>query len=99
MSSRLQEHTPSWMSSFPRNMGWPPRRAIAPSVETRVRVLLLLNIMATDLPVKELPRPLSLKGLPRPLSLSVFATSALEAAAFRTSFENSAGVRSLIDMR
>ena len=46
--------------------------------------------MATVLPASELPRT---------LSLSSFATSALDAAPFRTSFENSAGVRSLMDMR
>lgn len=71
-------------------MGWPPRSVTAPSVDTRVRVLLLLNIMATVLPVRELPRP---------ASLSAFVTSALEAAAFRRSFVNSAGVKSLIAKR
>ena len=47
---RRRDSTPSWMSSLPRNMGQPPKAAMAPSVDTRVRVLRLLNVMATVLP-------------------------------------------------
>lgn len=45
--------TPNWMSSLPRNIAWPPIAATALSVDTRVRVLRLLNIIATVLPDRE----------------------------------------------
>src|SRR6266536_5459598 len=44
--------TPSWMSSFPKNIGCPPIAETAASVDTRVRVLRLLNIIVTVLPVR-----------------------------------------------
>lgn len=40
-------HTPSWISSFPKNIGCPPKCTTAPSVLILVLVLLLLNIIAT----------------------------------------------------
>ena len=53
--------TPSWMSSFPRNMGWPPNAATALSVLTRVRVLRLLNVMAMVFPVRDPRRDLGIE--------------------------------------
>jgi hypothetical protein len=47
--------TPNCMSSLPRNIGCPPIIETAASVETLVLVLLLLNIIATVLPLR-LPR-------------------------------------------
>ena len=44
--------TPSCISSLPRNMGCPPNNATALSVLTRVRVLRLLNMMATVCPAR-----------------------------------------------
>lgn len=49
-TSSARDCTPSWISSLPRNMGCPPKRATALSVLTRVRVLRLLNMMATVWP-------------------------------------------------
>jgi hypothetical protein len=83
--------TPSWMSSLPRNMGEPPNAAMAPSVDTRVRVLRLLKVMATVRPARELRRPCGIS----PVDLMpVLCLSAL-----RTSVVSSAGVRSAMDSR
>jgi hypothetical protein len=82
--------TPSWMSSLPRNMGWPPIVTTAASVETRVRVLRLLNIIATVFPLRE-PR--------RFLGTDPDLMAVLEEAALRTRVVSSAGVRSAIDKK
>ena len=78
------------MSSLPKNMGWPPSKVTAASVETRVRVLRLLNIMATVLPVREVVSDVG--ALPA-------LTACLRVAALRTKAVNSLGVNSLMDMR
>ena len=48
--------TPSCMSFFPRNIGWPPNVATADSVETRVRVESFVKSMAIDFLAKALSR-------------------------------------------
>ena len=78
------------MSSFPRNIGWPPIVATAASVETRVLVLLLLNIMATVLPVR-LPK--------RFFGIEPDLTVCLCELALRTRVVNSAGERSAIERK
>jgi hypothetical protein len=88
--SRSVSLTPSWMSSFPRNMGCPPMAAMAASVETRVRVDRLLKDMAMVLP----------RSADRSDSDWVPALmAALWAAAFCTRVANSEGVRSPIVSR
>lgn len=88
-------HTPSWMSSLPRNIGCPLINCTAASVDTRVLVLRLLNIMATVLPVRA---PCSGFGGCSPAAKAAF-TAVLWEEALRTSLVNSAGVRSLMDSR
>lgn len=82
--------TPSWMSSFPKNIGCPPIVETAASVETRVRVLRLLNIIATVLPLRE---PNKLLGT-EPDLMEVLWDEAL-----RTRVVSSAGDRSAIERR
>ena len=83
------------MSSLPRNMGWPLINCTAASVDTRVLVLRLLNIMATVLPLRA---PSSGFGGCSPAAKAAF-TAALWEEALRTSLVNSAGVRSAMDRR
>ncbi|KAH3683953.1 hypothetical protein WICPIJ_005086 [Wickerhamomyces pijperi] len=42
--------TPNWMSSLPKNIGWAPKKAEAPSEEILVLVDLLEKTRATVLP-------------------------------------------------
>jgi hypothetical protein len=82
--------TPSWISSFPKNMAWPPIVATAASVETRVRVDRLLNIIATVLPLK---LPNRFRGI-EPDFMAVLCKEAL-----RTRVVSSEGVRSAIERK
>src|SRR5436190_4701645 len=78
------------MSSFPRNIGCPPIVTTAASVETRVLVLRLLNVMATVLPVK----------LPwRLFGIEPFLIVCLCECALRTKVVNSVGVKSAIERK
>src|SRR5690242_2984392 len=79
------------MSSLARNMGEAPRAEMAPSVDTRVRVLRLLKVMATVRPASDWRR---LRGT-SPVALM----ACLWASALRTSVVSSAGVRSAMDSR
>lgn len=73
-------------------MGLPPNAATAPSVDTLVRVLRLLKVMATVFPANA-PRKLS--GIsPVPDLMAVLCL-----CAFRTRVVNSAGVRSAIESK
>lgn len=83
--------TPSCMSSLPRNMGEPPMAAMAPSVDTLVRVLRLLKVMATVLPARAARRAWGTS----PVDL----TAALWCAALRTSVVSSAGETSAMERR
>jgi hypothetical protein len=78
------------MSSLPRNMACPPIVATAASVETRVRVERLLNIMATVLPVKLLRMFLGMD----PDLMEVLWEEAL-----RTRVVSSLGVRSAMESK
>jgi hypothetical protein len=78
------------MSSFPKNIAWPPIVATAASVLTRVRVLRLLNIIATLFPLR---LPSKFLGID-PDFMAVLWDDAL-----RTSCVNSAAERSPIDNR
>ena len=80
------------MSSLPRNIGVPPIAAIAPSVDTLVRVLRLLKVMATVFPASA---PRSECGI-SPVAPLI---AALCAPAFRTSVVSSPGVRSAMERR
>ncbi|KAH3988703.1 hypothetical protein HBI23_132210 [Parastagonospora nodorum] len=73
-------------------MGEPPNAAIAPSVDTRVRVLLLLNVMATVLPANAPRIESGISPVPDLIEVLWFS-------AFRTSVVSSAGVRSAIDIK
>lgn len=79
------------MSSLPKNMGEPPKAAMAPSVDTLVRVLRLLKVMATVFPTSAARRECGTS----PVDLIAF----LCAPAFRTSVVSSAGVRSAMERR
>lgn len=83
-------HTPSCMSSFPKNIGCPPIAATAASVDTLVLVLRLLNIMATHLPAR-LPSKL--------LGISPVFIACLWERARRMRVSNSTGLRSAMDSR
>lgn len=78
------------MSSLPRNMGWPPIVVTAASVETRVRVERLLNIIAMVLPERA---PWSWGGVVPDLM------AVLEEEALRTRVVSSVGVRSAMERR
>lgn len=80
--------TPNWISSLPKNIGWPPRAVTAPSVDTLVRVLRLLKVMATVLPDR----------VPSNL-LEPDLMDCLCKCALRTRVTNSWGVKSAIDNR
>ncbi len=80
------------MSSLPKNMGDPPIAAMAPSEDTRVRVLLLLNVMATVLPTSARDSVWGISPVPDLMAV-------LWCAAFRTSVVSSAGVRSAMDRK
>ena len=82
--------TPSWMSSFPRNIVCPPIVVMADSVETRVRVLRLLKSSAMVLCASTLVR---LFGM-----LPNFRADLWEEA-FRIRFENSSTSRSAMERR
>jgi cobalamin synthase len=79
------------MSSLPRNMGEPPKAAMAPSVDTLVRVLRLLKVIATVLPASA-PR---IECGTSPVCLM----AVLCWCAFWTSVVSSAGVRSAMERR
>lgn len=78
------------MSSLPRNIGWPPIVTTAPSVETLVRVLRLLKVMATVLPDSAPSRFLGME----PDLITCLCEEAL-----RTRVTSSCGVRSAIERR
>jgi hypothetical protein len=90
LSDAMSALTPSWMSSLPRNMGCPPISVTAASVDTRVRVLRLLNIMAIVCPARLLDRV---------LGVWPDLTAVLYEDALRTSLVNSLGLRSAMDVR
>lgn len=71
-------------------MAWPPNIVTAASVDTRVRVLRLLNIMATVWPMSAVASPVGA----RPALTACFRDAAL-----RTKAESSPGVRSLMDIK
>jgi cobalamin synthase len=73
-------------------MGEPPIVAIAPSVDTRVRVLLLLKVMATVLPANAPRRVCGISPVPDLIAVLCWC-------AFRTSVVSSAGVRSAIESK
>lgn len=78
------------MSSLPRNIGCPPIVATAASVETRVRVERLLNIIATVLPVRLLSTFLGIEP---------DLMEALWEDALRTRVVSSVGVSSAIERK
>lgn len=82
--------TPSWISSFPRNMGCPPSLMTAASVDTRVRVERLLNIIATAWPLNFALRA---KGT------SPALRAVLWEEALRTRWVSSVGVRSAMERK
>lgn len=80
------------MSSLPKNIGVPPIDAIAPSVDTRVRVLLLLKVMATVFPANDCRIEWGISPVPDLMAVLCWW-------AFRTRVVSSAGVRSAMERR
>jgi len=76
------------MSSLPRNIDEPPSVATALSVETRVRVDLLLNMMATFLPAKVPNKDFGIEpDLMACLCEWAFLTSVVNSVDFRSAME------------
>lgn len=80
------------MSSLPKNIGMPPNAATAPSVDTLVRVLRLLKVMATVLPANAVRKLCGISPVPD-------LTSSLCLWALRTRVVSSAGVKSAVESR